>query len=126
MKNVNTAKSAQEPITRSSKATITQQLKDANLQERLESVLGFPVLVTVTEKINSPRYASATAIMKTARKQISTWTNAELQLSEQKIGIPGSPTSVTRLFADYKEREAKILEGDLDEQVDALIDILKG
>ena len=65
--------------------------------EVLESRL--PAVVTVGREINEPRYASLPAMLRAARYQPRVWDKKYLELDDQQIGLKGSPTIVSKVWA---------------------------
>jgi len=85
----------------------------------------FPVLLTVTEKLNEPRYPKPINIMKAARKQIILWSSQDLGVSEEQVGQAGSPTIVGRLFTPEPKGKAEMFKGEPEEVCEKLITKLK-
>ncbi len=70
-----------------------------------------PAVVTVTEFLNKPRYALPLNIMQAAVAQISILNEKDLECDPQKIGMSGSRTQVTSVFAPPKS-SAQMLPSD--------------
>ncbi|RYM06067.1 electron transfer flavoprotein beta subunit/FixA family protein [Sporolactobacillus sp. THM7-7] len=88
--------------------------------EAVESTL--PVLITAQQGLNEPRYPSLPGIMRAKRKPLE-------RLSAQDLGLSDSLKTKTLIIEEYlpPEKEAgKILEGDLDQQVQELVEALCG
>ena len=85
-----------------------------------------PAVITVAKEINVPRLPSLRGIMKSKKAAVTTWTIADLDVSPDMVGLAGSSTQVIKIFFPQRVHRAEILEGDLDTQVDTLIDRLKG
>ncbi len=79
-----------------------------------------PCVLGATKGLNNPRYPSLPGIMKAKKKPVTVHTLADLGVSPSDSGMR---------FTDYKlpaEKPAtKMLEGDVDAQVDQLVDLLK-
>lgn len=91
-------------------------------QFRISAVL--PALVTVCFGANNPRLATLRTKRAAKTKPLTTYTNAELQMSVEEIGLAGSPTVVTDSFAPEQKRQAKMIMGtpkEAAEQIRALI-----
>jgi len=84
-----------------------------------------PALITVVKEINEPRLPSLKGIMRAKRTEIIMWTAEDLEVDPDKIGLTGSPTEVIRVFTPEIRSTAEILEGDVRDQVKALIDRLR-
>lgn len=85
-----------------------------------------PVLLTVVKEINEPRPPSLKRKMQAKNLQIPVWKKEDLNIDEERIGLKGSPTQVLRIFPPATKGERKILQGNLEEQVDRLVKELKG
>ena len=91
--------------------------------EIIETAL--PAVITVAKEINVPRLPSLRGIMKSKSAAITTWTIDDLDVSEDMVGLAGSSTQVIKVFFPQRVSQAEILEGDLNTQVEKLIDRLK-
>ncbi len=95
-----------------------------NGREVVESSL--PVLITVVKDINEPRLPSLLGIKKAAKAQIPTLTAKEIGVDENKVGLKGSPTWVSKIFTPEARGGGEVLKGELAEVVPLLIDKLMG
>lgn len=96
------------------------------LEEGYELIeLKLPVLITVVKEINEPRMPSLRGKMNARKAVIPTWTNKELNIEEDKIGLNGSPTQVVKIFTPPQKEGGKILEGEAKEVVDELFEEIK-
>lgn len=57
-----------------------------------------PVLLTATKGLNEPRLPNIMGIMKAKKKPLEVIDAATLGISEDKIGLKGSPTTVRKVF----------------------------
>jgi electron transfer flavoprotein alpha/beta subunit len=80
-----------------------------------------PVLLTVVKELNEPRLPSLKGKMAAKKAEIKKWTAADIAADADKIGLTGSPTQVKKIFAPEAKKDRKILEGSLEQQVDALV-----
>lgn len=82
-----------------------------------------PLLVTVEKAGKEPRFASIKGKMKARKAAIPEWGIADLGLSEEEIGLPGSPTKVRKAFTPAPpEISGEIINvEDMDEAVDMLM-----
>jgi len=80
-----------------------------------------PAVFTVTQDLNTPRTLSFSGIIKSRKKEITTWGLDDLALPADSVGLKGSPTIVSKLAYIESKRECQMIEGTLDEKVDALI-----
>lgn len=85
-----------------------------------------PVLVTVLDKINEPRYPSIKGVVNAFNKmEIITFSAKDLALEQERLGLDGSPTKVKKTFVPTHEKMGEILDGTPEEKVEKLINILK-
>ncbi|MEW6052775.1 MAG: electron transfer flavoprotein subunit beta/FixA family protein [Nitrospirota bacterium] len=85
-----------------------------------------PVLLTVVKELNEPRMPSLKGKMAAKKAVISTWGMADIPADENDVGLKGSPTKVKNIFTPEMRTDRKMLEGTPDEQVEALIQELRG
>ncbi|MDR0434074.1 MAG: electron transfer flavoprotein subunit beta/FixA family protein [Gracilibacteraceae bacterium] len=69
-----------------------------------------PVLLAVEKTIGEPRYPSVKASVRARRAAITAWNAADIEAPEEKIGLNGSPTQVTRIFTPETRRRSEMLE----------------
>jgi len=85
-----------------------------------------PALLTVVKDINEPRVSSLKGKMKAKKAGITIFSAADIGADEQCIGLAGSPTRVVNVFAPEPRGERRIFSGTAEEQVDQLVEQLKG
>ncbi|MBI5443024.1 MAG: electron transfer flavoprotein subunit beta/FixA family protein [Deltaproteobacteria bacterium] len=101
----------------SARRTVTVRRK---LERRKETVRApLPAVLAVVREINHPRYPAVAARLDAEGAPVETWTNAELRLPEERLGLKGSPTNVKRIFAPQRTR-GEILGGE-DQDPDAVV-----
>ena len=83
-----------------------------------------PAVVTVMKDINEPRLPSLIGIKKAAKAQIPTWTAKDVGADENKLGLKGSPTWVSKVFSPEARGGGEILKGEIAEVVPLLVDKL--
>lgn len=83
-----------------------------------------PALITVVKDINEPRLPSLLGIKKAAKAQIPTLTAKDIPVDENRIGLKGSPTWVTKVFSPEARGGGEVLKGDLTEVVPLLVNKL--
>ena len=88
--------------------------------EIIDSAL--PLLVTAQQGLNEPRYPSLPGIMKAKKKPIEHVSASDLGLNAEEIP---SQTVVTDLFLPPEKSAGKILEGEIPEQVQELVQLLR-
>ncbi|MCD6413578.1 MAG: electron transfer flavoprotein subunit beta/FixA family protein [Elusimicrobia bacterium] len=84
-----------------------------------------PAVITVVKEINEPRLPSLRGKMKARKTEIPMWNAGDLACEMERIGQPGSPTAVRRIFAPPQKPAGKILAGELDQQASELVAELK-
>jgi electron transfer flavoprotein beta subunit len=58
-----------------------------------------PAMVAVLREINTPRYPTVPMRLMAEDAKITTWSNKEMQINEQIIGLKGSATQVRKIFS---------------------------
>jgi electron transfer flavoprotein alpha/beta subunit len=86
----------------------------------------FPVLLTVVKELNEPRLPSLKGKMAAKKAVIKKWAVSDIAADENDLGLKGSPTQVKNIFTPEARSGRKMLEGTPDEQVNALIQELRG
>jgi len=87
--------------------------------------LQLPALITVVKEINEPRLPSLRGKMAARKAVVTTWSNKDLGIAEDKIGLNGSPTQVVKIFTPLPKASGKIFEGEPQEVVEKLIEEIK-
>ena len=80
-----------------------------------------PVLLTVVKEINEPRLPSLRGKMKAKKADVPVWGPEDIGVDCDEIGLKGSPTYVSRVFAPERKKSGKVFRGDPEETVDQLI-----
>jgi electron transfer flavoprotein beta subunit len=86
--------------------------------------VSFPCLFTVVKGINTPRLPSLRGKMRAKNCEIRKISNADLKLESSDLGLDGSPTVVNKIFTPPSREGGKIFDGDIQEAVNELVDIL--
>jgi electron transfer flavoprotein beta subunit len=84
-----------------------------------------PAVITVAKEINVPRLPSLRGIMKSKSAKIETWGVNELGVNPSMVGLAGSSTQVIKIFFPHRVHQAELLTGNLEQQVETLVDRLK-
>lgn len=78
--------------------------------ERIEAEM--PLVLTVVKSINEPRFPTVRGTMKANRKEIPTWSAADVEADPKVIGLKGSPTQVKRIFTPKQRTQGEIIEAE--------------
>lgn len=84
-----------------------------------------PCLLTVVKEINEPRLPSLKGMMRSRSAKILVWTQKELGLDPQNIGLCGSPTQVVKIFTPAPRIGGQIFHGESQELAEKLVELLK-
>ena len=85
-----------------------------------------PALVSVIKSAEyEPRFPSVKGTMKANRTEIPVWTAADVQADEERIGLKGSPTKVSKIFSPPRRTQGIVISKDTArESVSALLEKL--
>ncbi len=98
--------------------TVARKVEASDGKLRVERVLadGYeiietptPALVTVSNELGEPRYATLKGIMAAARKNVTTWTAADLGLEPSHLA---PKAKLLKLFIPVREGTCEIVEGE--------------
>ena len=105
------------------KITAKRQLEDG--YSMVETKL--PVLLTVIDGLNEPRYPSIKRIVDaySGKETVKVWGVDDFVVDRDKLGLDASPTQVHDTFVPTKETKGEMLEGSAEEKVEKLIEKLK-
>lgn len=92
-------------------------------EETVESV--FPVLLTVTSRMNEPRLPTISGINRVFTNEILEFTAEDINISSEESGLLGSPTKVKKTFAPEMKTQGIELKGSPQQKVDKLIEKLQ-
>ncbi|MBI4236479.1 MAG: electron transfer flavoprotein subunit beta/FixA family protein [Chloroflexi bacterium] len=71
-----------------------------------------PALVTVSNELGEPRYATMRGIMQARRVQPTVWSKKDLDVDGSQVGAAGSLTSTVDLFQPEKVSRVELIEGE--------------
>jgi electron transfer flavoprotein beta subunit len=81
-----------------------------------------PAVLTVTRELNIPRTLSFSGIIKARKKEISLMDKKQLGVSDELLGLKGSPTIVAELCPQAEnKRQVQILAGTREEKAELLV-----
>jgi len=95
---------------------VTQKIEQGYVKLAAEP----PLLLSFIQKANKPRFLSFLEILAAEKREISTWTNADLNLDESRLGLGGSPTKMANMLLRAKGRQGLRLVGSPEEIVQQL------
>jgi len=84
-----------------------------------------PAVITVVKEINTPRLPSLRGLARSRSAVIPIWTVQELDVDKNMVGLSGSATRVIKIFFPQRVHHGEVLQGDLESQVESLIDKLR-
>jgi electron transfer flavoprotein beta subunit len=100
------------------KATVERDVEgDVEIVE-----VNLPFLATSQQGLNEPRYPSLPGIMKAKKKPLERLSVEDLELSDVDVSVR---TSVQDQYLPPKKQAGKVLEGELDQQVQELFQLLR-
>jgi electron transfer flavoprotein beta subunit len=85
-----------------------------------------PCLITMLEGTNEMRFATMDNMFRAARYPLRTWDRVAAGIEDvSRIGLKGSPTVVSKVFAPQaKARRAEIIEGDTEDARDVTMTLV--
>jgi len=73
-----------------------------------------PAAISVVENVNRPRRAAIEGILRAQRAEVSFWNGASINADPAKLGLPGSPTIVKKMFVPKPRGRGEIFDGRTD------------
>lgn len=101
--------------------TLAKKIEVSNGKLRVERMvtdgyevieLAMPALITVSNELGEPRYATLRGIMAAAKKQATVWTTQDIGAEASKIGLTGARSKLLKLFMPVREAKCEIIEGE--------------
>lgn len=90
------------------KARVDRVLADG--YETIEVIL--PALITVSNELGEPRYATLKGIMAAAKKQPVIWKPADIGVAPSQIGVSARRLKLLKLFQPVREAKCEVVGGD--------------
>jgi len=87
--------------------------------------MGLPALITVVKEINEPRLPSLKGMMRARKAKIDIWNASDISCEKSRIGQPGSPTIVNKIFTPPPRTGGEKIPGDPGEQSKKLVEKLR-
>ncbi|BBI31493.1 electron transfer flavoprotein subunit beta/FixA family protein [Cohnella abietis] len=102
-------------------AIVHRKLEDG--YEVIRSTL--PCLISVEKEINEVPYSSLPNMLRAARYQPHIWSVSDLKdIDKTQLGLKGSPTIVSSVWAPKKPQGGQLLEGEPNEQIRQLLAVM--
>lgn len=80
-----------------------------------------PALLTVVKDINQPRLPNMRGIMRAKRTEVTVWSQDDLDVELDGVGLDGSPTEVIRIFSPELASGGEMIEGEPREQAEVIV-----
>ncbi len=80
-----------------------------------------PAVISVTKEINTPRLPSLRNMMKARSLKPTVWSNSDLQIPTDRVGVTGSATRVVKIFFPQRTPKSEMITGTPEEQVEKLL-----
>ena len=93
--------------------------------KKLSIKCALPAMISFNFGCNEPRLATLRSKRAAKTKPLATYTNADLGLPLEEVGIAGSPTTVVDSFSPKAGRKATMLEGTAAELAKKLKDLIE-
>lgn len=84
-----------------------------------------PAVVAVGREANKPRLVNAMGIIKARKKPLTIWSNEDLGLDPESLGLGGSPTKAGQLFEPDLDREGASLGDDLEAAAARILELIE-
>ena len=108
--------------------TLAKKIEPTDGKARVEKVtadgydvveVSLPALITVSNELGEPRYATIKGIMVAKRKEPVVWKPADIGVDPAQIGAAGRRAKMLRIFQPVREGACEIVEGENDEDAGA-------
>jgi len=87
------------------------------LMDGFETVeASLPAVATVSNELGEPRYPKLQQIMQAAKKQVTHWTAADLELDASQLGPDARKLVLEKLYVPVMDVECEFMEGDTPEE----------
>ena len=95
----------------------------ARLMENGHDVLeiDLPAVISVVKEIGEPRLPSIRGKMRARKWEATVWSAADLPVDTTRLGLPGSPTQVDKIFTPESREKGEMLEADSPEDYAELL-----
>lgn len=87
------------------------------LMDGFETVeASLPAVATISNELGEPRYPKLQQIMQAAKKQVTVWSAADLELDATQLGPEARKLTLERLYVPVTDVECELMEGDTPEE----------
>ena len=88
------------------------------LMDGFETVeASLPAVATVSNELGEPRYPKLQQIMQAAKKQVTIWSAADLDLDATQLGPDARKLTLERLYVPESDVQCEMMEGDTPEEM---------
>jgi electron transfer flavoprotein beta subunit len=74
--------------------------------------VSLPALITVSNELGEPRYATLKGIMAAKSKQPTVWKPSDISVDTGKVGASGRKNKIAKLFQPVREAKCEMIAGD--------------
>jgi electron transfer flavoprotein beta subunit len=101
--------------------TLAKKIEIADSKAKVERVItdgyqvvevALPALITVSNELGEPRYATLKGIMAAAKKQPTIWKPADIGVESAQTGAGGRKAQIAKLFQPVREGHCELIEAD--------------
>jgi electron transfer flavoprotein beta subunit len=101
--------------------TLAKKIEIADGKAKVERVItdgyqvieiALPALITVSNELGEPRYATLKGIMAAAKKQPTIWKPADIGVEASQTGEQGRKAKIAKLFQPVREGHCELVEAD--------------
>ncbi len=86
----------------------------------------FPCVITALQELNEARYMSVRGVLDAHRElEIETWTEKDITIDPEKLGLKGSPTKVQKSFTKPAKEPGEVYEGTPKELAERIVNKLQ-
>ncbi|HEY49209.1 MAG TPA: electron transfer flavoprotein subunit beta/FixA family protein, partial [Dehalococcoidia bacterium] len=79
--------------------------------------VSLPAVITVSNELGEPRYATLKGIMAAAKKTVPVWSAGDIGADASRLGKTGAKTKMLKLFIPVREAKCEIIEGENEEEM---------
>jgi electron transfer flavoprotein beta subunit len=105
--------------------TVAKKIEVTDSKARVERMLpdgyevvevGLPALITVSNELGEPRYATLKGIMAAAKKTVPVWSAGDIGADASKLGAAGAKVKMLKLFIPERVSKCEIIGGENEEE----------